>query len=241
VGEKMGLINDRSGPKVSHVTFGIVKGSEGRKLSSRDGTDLTLESLLEQAVVEAKKVFQTAHGNSSSSSLFFSEKNVDPDTVIAAMAYNAIKYFDMCHPRDYVFSFEHMLSFKGNTAVYLMYAFARLKSLRKNMQENNPQLFEQVLQLPPLLQATEEVNLALALTQFEDAIQAVELQLSPHVLCEYLYDLTSKFHAFYEKCRVMGDGIEARQSMSRMQLCIAVENILQQGFSLLGLKTVDAL
>ncbi len=211
--------------RLDHIGFGVVKGSDGHKLSSRDGTPLTLLGLLDDSVKEAARVLQEQRqrGNSLVSS-------DEEGPITEAIAYNAIKYFDLCHPRDYVFSFQQMLSMKGNTAVYLLYAITRINSLKAKRSGSSSFAWKE----PPVLHTEEEQLLAKSIIHYHDTIKLVERTLSPHYLCEYLYDVASKFHLFYDKCRIIGDPLEE----SRVQLCIAVEKILHNGVQLLGLKTI---
>lgn len=240
VGEKAGwYIPNNSPPTISdgvntntakislnHLTFGVVKGEDNKKLSSRDGKPFSLLQLLEKSVEEAEKIFEE-----------MKHVNKKDENIIKAVAYNAIKYFDLCHPRDYVFSFQEMLSFKGNTAVYLMYAYARIKTLKKYMKDEYIIKINHVI---PKFITEEERILALTILQFEDIIEIIEHLLSPHFLCEYLYNLSWKFHSFYEKCRIFNENDE-NITLSRLQLAIATEKILKKGMELLGLKTVDSL
>jgi arginyl-tRNA synthetase len=189
---------------------------------------------LDDSLVETYKVLEEQRIQNPTTTGMIEEK--DLPAVAETIAYNAIKYFDLCHPRDYLFSFNSMLSMKGNTAVYLLYALTRIASIKRKIPDSRK---DSALLLSPsdslLLSTEEDRSLALSILQFSDVISHVERTLSPHYLCEYLFTLASKFHLFYDRCRILGDPLEQH----RLQLCIAVEKILKQGSNLLGLNVVD--
>lgn len=147
-----------------------------------------------------------------------------------AIAYGAIKYFDLCHPRDYIVDFEQMLSLKGNTAVYLLYALCRILSLQRCSSKKWTN-FKEI----PSFKEREELRLAVTIMEFPDIIAEVEKTLAPKALCQYLYQLACQFHFFYEKCQVNGSAEES----SRQQLCVAVEKTLRKGLDLLGIHPVE--
>ncbi|PRP72988.1 arginyl-tRNA synthetase [Planoprotostelium fungivorum] len=225
--------------KVIHIGTGVIKSNfspspdvliltdtEGKKLSSRDGSPYPLEDLLNEAISKVvTKPDLLQERKSQLSQLELSE----------AIAFNALKYFDLCHSRDYIFSPESMLSFKGNTAVYLMYAYARICSVRRNLTSKGEHIIS--TSALPVFTEPEEMALSLALSRFPEQMLNLERTLTPQYLCEYLYDVATKFHSFYGACRIVGEP----QQESRLQLCVATEAVILTGFHLLGFTTADVI
>jgi len=127
-----------------------------------------------------------------------------------------------------------MLAFKGNTAIYLMYAYTRIRSLRVRANITKEKEVE-ILKSPVALNEVVERTLALKLVQFSEVLATIENTLTPNMLCSYLYDLAWKFHTFYEHCRIISTPEEA----SRMKLCFITEDVLKTGLHLLGVNTVE--
>jgi arginyl-tRNA synthetase len=128
-----------------------------------------------------------------------------------------------------------MLSFEGNTAPYLQYAYTRIKSIQRKAREmdSNNELE------PLLIRAEQERSLALKCLQFEEALQQVAQDAYPHVLCNYLYDLSSLFMAFYESCPILKPDVDAATRASRLQLCEMVARTLACGLDLLGIEVME--
>jgi len=149
----------------------------------------------------------------------------------------AVKYADLLPNRqsDYVFSWDKMLALQGNTAPYLQYAYARIKSIfRKSEMESairNPQS-------AIALAAPEELSLAKHLLNFGITLEAVADELRPNYLCNYLFELAGKFTSFYENCPVLkADSKAARDS--RLELCDLTARVLKQGLETLGIEVVE--
>jgi arginyl-tRNA synthetase len=148
----------------------------------------------------------------------------------------AVKYSDLSSDRvkDYLFDWERMLSFEGNTAPYLQYAHARICSIFRRADISRTS----VRDVRPIISAPQERNLALRLLRFDAAVWEMIDSLSPHKLCTYLFELASDFTAFYEHCPVLkADSNEQRDS--RLALCDATARIMQQGLDLLGIRAPE--
>ena len=151
------------------------------------------------------------------------------------MGYGAVKYADLGQNRNtnYTFSFDRMLDLKGNTAVYLLYAHARINSIVRKAGLEPGAAGAAVAAAGELsLGAPEEVALALAISRFPEAVDAVLCELMPNRLTDYLYDLSAKFNEFYGACTVLG----SEQQASRLALCEATAVIMRQCFDLLGIQ-----
>jgi arginyl-tRNA synthetase len=207
-----------------HVPFGSVLGADGKPLKTRAGGNVKLIELLDEAVARAEAVVM--------------EKNPDlPAATRAEVArmvgIGAIKYADLSNDRvkDYVFDFDRMLAFEGNTAPYLQYAHARIRSIFRRAEVDSASG-------PVRLGAPEERALAVALTGFEAAVTASAEHLQPHRLATYLFDLAQAFTSFYEACPILrAEDDTVRQS--RLALADLTARTLAAGLDLLGIEAPD--
>jgi len=227
VGRMAGWLSD-DGARAEHVAFGSVLGPDGRMLRTRSGESPKLIELLDEAVERAGAAVRA--------------KNPDlPDEVQGEVArvvgIGSVKYADLSTDRirDYVFDWDRMLSFDGNTAVYLLYAYVRVRSIfrRGGAAPVGPSDVGAVL-----LSAPEERALALVLLRFDLVVHQVADTLEPHRLSNYLFDLAQAYTTFFEACPVLrAETPELRRS--RLVLCELTARTLAQGLGLLGIDTVE--
>jgi len=210
-----------------HVAFGNVLGADRKILKSRSGEVVKLDALLNEAVERAAVAVK--------------EKNAELPVVQQAevarqIGIGAVKYADLSTDRikDYVFDWERMLSFEGNTSPYLQYAHARICSIFRRAGVERAS----VRTITPILDHSAERILALRLLQFDTAVWDTLEKYSPHRLCTYLYELASEFSAFYEHCPVLRAETE-EQKMSRLALCDFTARVMEQGLSLLGIESPE--
>jgi arginyl-tRNA synthetase len=146
----------------------------------------------------------------------------------------AVKYADLSKNRnsDYIFNWETMLSFEGNTAPYLQYAYARIKSIfrRAQLETGNASI---------VLQASAERVLAVKLLQFTEVTDSVAKEGLPNHLCTYLYELAGNFMSFYEACPILKEGVDAEVRDSRLHLAQVTAQTLQTGLALLGIEVME--
>jgi arginyl-tRNA synthetase len=214
----------RDDVRLDHVVFGSVLGEDGRPFKTRSGDTVRLVELLDEAEERALAIV--------------GEKNpeLSPDErarVARAVGIGAIKYADLASDRvkDYVFSWTRMLAMDGNTAPYLQYAYARIRSIfRKAGVDSAPAA-------AVALAAPQERSLALALLGFEGVVDAVARTLEPHRLCTYLYEVATTFSTFYEACPVLQADAATRDG--RLILCDVTARTLATGLDLLGIETID--
>ena len=236
VGKKLGWYSEDT-VKIEHCNFGVVLGENKKKLSSRLGIekDLFLIDLLENSIEEAKT---TLGGLEDTLPETVSEYAKD-------LGVGSLKYFDLSHKRtsDYVFSFSDMLSFKGNTCLYINYAYARINSIFDKLSASSHLLSLSRSQFVPLDRPLlkEERDLLLSLCTFRDVLHEIENTLQPHFLCEYSYNLAYHFHSFYSKCRVVSSEEGEDIQLFRIQLCDLVRNALFLSLQLLGVKPIKKL
>ncbi|AWY44888.1 arginine--tRNA ligase [Glaesserella parasuis] len=210
---------------LEHHNFGMMLGKDGKPFKTRTGGTVKLADLLDEAVERAEKLI--------------AEKNPDltaceKQAVVEAVAIGAVKYSDLSKNRttDYVFDWDNMLSFEGNTAPYMQYAYTRVRSIfsRAGIDPNS-------LTANIVLIDEKERNLAIKLLQFEEAVTVVAKDGTPHVLCQYLYELAGIFSSFYEACPILNAEESIKQS--RLKLAHLTAKTLKQGLDLLGIKTVE--
>lgn len=208
---------------VNHVPFGLVLGSDGKKFKTRSGETERLIDLLTTAIGEAKRILAERE-------VSMSEQQLNETAKILGI--NAVKYADLSSNRtgDYVFSYERMLRFEGNTAAFLMYSYVRINGIKRKVGIDVDHL-NAVLEL----HHPAEIALALHLDQFSMTLEQMTRDLSPHRLTEYLYNLAERFNAFFRDCRVEGDPAQN----SRLLLCEVAAKVLRQGFYILGLKPLE--
>ena len=210
-----------------HVAFGSVLGADRKMYKTRSGENVKLQALLDEGVQRA--VAAVAEKNP--------EMPADEQAAVGRMVgIGAIKYADLSSDRvkDYVFDWDRMLSFDGNTAPYLQYAHARICSIfrRAGLERAS------VRGATPVLGEPQERALALQLLQFDSAVHDTLEKYAPHRLCTYLFDLAQAFTAFYEACPVLKDGYEATRQ-SRLVLCDTTARVMQQGLALLGIEAPE--
>lgn len=221
---KAGYIPDSM--SLEHHMFGMMLGKDGRPFKTRSGGTVRLTDLLDEAHERALTLIR--------------EKNPDMDeeelnNIARVVGIGAVKYADLSKNRttDYIFDWDLMLSFEGNTAPYMQYAYTRVASIFKRAE-----IDESALTQPISLTQPHEKQLALRLVQFDETITQVAREGTPHVMCAYLYDLAQSFSGFYENCPILSaeDG-NVRQS--RLKLARLTARTLKQGLETLGIETVD--
>lgn len=212
---------------LEHKNFGMMLGKDGKPFKTRTGGTVKLADLLDEAIERATVLINEKNTNLS---------NDEKQAVIEAIGIGSVKYADLSKNRttDYVFDWDNMLSFEGNTAPYMQYAYTRIRSIFNKTEINSTAL----LAAPLTIKDDKERTLAIKLLQFEEAVQTVGKEGIPHVLCAYLYELAGIFSSFYEHCPILNAEDEAVK-LSRLKLALLTEKTLKQGLTLLGIKTVE--
>ncbi|MCH9630557.1 MAG: Arginine--tRNA ligase [Chlamydiia bacterium] len=222
--EKAGYFNPQK-KQFNHVEFGVVLGSDGKKFKTRSGETEKLIDLLSTAVSKAKELLKDKLSD-------VSEEELDKSAEILGI--DAVKYADLsCHRlKDYVFSYDRMLKFEGNTAAFLLYAYVRIQSIKKKTGKDVNALMKSA---KISLSHQTELSLGLHLCRFEESLMQIDKELLPNRLSDYLFQLAEKFHAFFRDCRV--EGVDEEDS--RLLLCELTARVLKTGLHILGLKTLD--
>ncbi len=211
---------------LEHHAFGMMLGKDGKPFKTRAGGTIKLSDLLDEAVERATKLV--------------AEKNPEmPADELKALANSvgigAVKYADLSKSRttDYIFDWDNMLAFEGNTAPYMQYAYTRVLSVFRKAG-----IDESGVTGKARIEDEREAALAVRLLQFEETITQVAREGTPHVMCAYLYDLAGLFSGFYEHCPILTAGDEATQQ-SRLKLALLTAKTLKQGLDTLGIDTVE--
>ncbi|KAM3099170.1 arginine--tRNA ligase [Phormidesmis sp. 146-35] len=217
--------------KVEHVPFGLVQGEDGKRLKTRSGDTVRLRDLLDEAIVRSRTDIETRLKEDDRSE---TEEFIAHTSQIVGIS--AVKYADLSQNRtsNYIFSFDKMLALQGNTAPYMLYAYARVQSISREGKIDFQNLGSDA---NILLKEEAELTLAKHLLQLEDIIDLVSQDLFPNRLCQYLFELSQKYNRFYELCPVLK--AEEPVRTSRLMLCDLTARTLKLGLFLLGIEVVD--
>jgi arginyl-tRNA synthetase len=222
IARKAGYIPDNV--SLEHGSFGMMLGKDGKPFKTRSGGTVKLKDLLNEAITRVSTIIEER------------KSDLDEETkkdVIDAIAMGAIKYADLSKNRttDYVFDWDNMLTFDGNTAPYLQYAYSRIQSIFKkseNIEFSNIKIEHECEELI--------ANKAL---QFNSVINSCAEKAMPHLLCTYLFELAGLFMKFYEACPINKDGVDINTRNSRLSICKLTSNIIKTGLDLLGIRTIE--
>lgn len=223
--------------KVEHVGFGVVLGEDKKKFKTRSGDTIKLIDLLDEGLKRSlEKLIEKGRN-----------KVLTPEELKQAqeaVAYGCIKYADLSHNRvnDYIFSFDKMLDDKGNTAVYLLYALTRIRSIARTAQVSIDKLISEAETTGFKFDHETEWKLAKVLLRFPEIILKVSSDLYLHSLCEYLYEISSAFTDFYDKCFCVEkdkEGKIIKIHYSRLMLCETTACVMEKSLDMLGIKTVS--
>ncbi|CAO2208914.1 unnamed protein product [Urochloa humidicola] len=222
--------NDQCYPKTSHVGFGLVLGLDGKRFRTRCTEVVRLVDLLDEAKSQCKAQLIERLTENGKIADWTNDKL---DRTSEAIGLGAVKYADLKNNRltNYTFSFEKMLSDKGNTAVYLQYAHARICSI---IQKASKDIDDLTTKASITFIHADERALGLHIIRFQEVLEQACTDLLPHYLCDYLYSLSEAFSKFYTSCQVVGSPEET----SRLLLCQATAVVMRQCFNLLGITPV---
>ncbi|EFV2402612.1 arginine--tRNA ligase [Salmonella enterica] len=212
---------------LEHHMFGMMLGKDGKPFKTRAGGTVKLADLLDEALERARRLV--------------AEKNPDMpadelEKLANAVGIGAVKYADLSKNRttDYIFDWDNMLAFEGNTAPYMQYAYTRVLSVfrKANIDE------QALASAPVIISEDREAQLAARLLQFEETLTVVAREGTPHVMCAYLYDVAGLFSGFYEHCPILSTENDAVRN-SRLKLAQLTAKTLKLGLDTLGIETVE--
>jgi arginyl-tRNA synthetase len=213
---------------LEHIAFGTMMGADGKPFKTRDGGTVKLMDLLDEAVTRARQLL-----DAKSPELDANER----ENIARIVGIGAVKYADLSQNRtsDYVFSWEKMLSLDGNTAPYMQYAYARIRSIFRKGGHEAEQHRADAAPIPP--GSPQELALAKMILRFAEVLGRALEDYRPNVLAAYLYDLAGAFTAFYDACPVLQSEEPLRSC--RLKLCDLAARVIERGLGLLGIETIE--
>jgi arginyl-tRNA synthetase len=210
---------------LEHHMFGMMLSKNRRPFKTRDGNTIKLSNLLNESINRATNLIQKKQPN------LCKKKLIKLGEIIGI---SAVKYSDLSKNRNtnYIFDWDKMLSFEGNTAPYIQYAYTRIISILK---KSNIPLHK--IKMKIILNEESEINLAIKILEFEEIILLIAKNGTPHIMCKYLYQLSTYFSHFYENCSILfSEKIKIRKS--RIKLSFLTAKTIKKGLNLLGIKTI---
>lgn len=211
--------------KLEHIAFGTMMDKGGKPFKTRDGGTVKLIDLLDEAIVKARETINNKEE--------YSQEQIDELAKIIGIG--AVKYADLAINREsnYIFNWDKMLSFEGNTSLYMQYAYARIQSI---FRKHNAPIEGEIIIGDAL-----EHRLATMLLRFEDVLERAAVDASPNQITTYLYELVTLFMRFYEQNPMLKEGVDEKTKMSRLQLADLTAKTIKKGLDILGIKVVDKL
>lgn len=221
--------------RLDHAGFGVVLGEDGKRLRTRDGKTIKLKLLMDEARQKARDQLEarnTDQGIGQQTHVV----QTDFEAASEHIGIAAIKYFDLKQNRtsDYKFAFDKVLDPKGNTAVYLLYAYARICSI---LDKAGEEAIEAARASTLSITCPHERNLAFKLVRLPDVVDTVAEELFIHKLCDLQYDISVTFSEFYNQCKVIG----SPEQNSRLMLCLGTKLTMHKIFNLLGIEPLERL
>jgi arginyl-tRNA synthetase len=210
---------------LEHVAFGTMMGKDGKPFKTRDGGTVKLIDLLEEAVKKAKETISNKEE--------YTPKEIEQLAKIVGIG--AVKYADLSINREsnYIFDWDKMLSFEGNTSLYMQYAYARIQSI---FRKHNAPIEGEIIVSNKI-----EHRLSIVLLRFEEVLNRAAVDASPNQITTYLYEVATLFMRFYEQNPILKDDIEHKIKMSRLHLADLTAKTIKQGLAILGIEVVDKL
>ncbi len=211
--------------KLEHIAFGTMMDKGGKPFKTRDGGTVKLIDLLDEAVVKAKDAIKDKESYSE----------VEIDALAKIIGIGAVKYADLAINREsnYIFNWDKMLSFDGNTSLYMQYAYARIQSIFRR--------FDGEVKGDIIIGDALEHRLSVMLLRFEDILDRAATDASPNQITTYLYELATLFMRFYEQNPMLKEGVDEATKMSRLQLADLTAKTIKQGLDILGIQVVNKL
>ena len=211
--------------KLEHVGFGTMMDPSGKPFKTRDGGTVKLIDLLDEAVIKAKDAIKDQES--------YSEQELNDLAKIIGIG--AVKYADLSINREsnYIFNWDKMLSFEGNTSLYMQYAYARIQSIFRK--------YDGQIEGDIIIGDALEHRLSMMLLRFEDVLNRAAADAAPNQITTYLYDLVTLFMRFYEQNPILKEGVDEKTKMSRLLLADLTAKTIKQGLDILGIQVVDKL
>jgi arginyl-tRNA synthetase len=228
VARKAGFMRDDEA--YQHCPFGMMLGKDNKPFKTRTGGTVKLIDLLDEALERAEKLVLARNPDIATEAL---------SQMKSKLGIGAVKYADLSKNRttDYVFDWDAMLSFEGNTAPYLQYAYTRIQSIFTKASFDPSAHAKSHITIS--IEQDAEKALCLHLLQCQNALELVGKEATPHILCTYLYELAALYMRFYEACPILKDDVSEQSRHTRLSLCALTANTLKLGLNLLGIDTMQ--
>jgi len=227
----------KEGVSLEHVPFGLVQGEDGKKFATRSGDTVKLKDLLDEAIKIAAVDVRSRRDDPEA------DLPDDVKEVVKTVGIGAVKYADLSMNRvsNYKFSYERMLSLNGNTAPYMLYAYARICGIVRKatvLEDGNAMVWPEAAKI--IITDDAETQLIRNLVKLPDVLSEVEKELYPNKLCDYLFETSQMFNKFYEACSVNNAETEEIKA-SRLSLCTVTAGTIRLLMGLLGINVVERL
>ncbi len=211
--------------KLEHIAFGTMMDKDGKPFKTREGGTVKLIDLLDEAVLKAKETINDKE--------LYSPEQLE--SLAKIIGIGAVKYADLSINREsnYIFNWDKMLSFEGNTSLYMQYAYARIQSIFRK--------YDGPIEGNIIIGDALEHRLSTMLLRFEDVLNRAAMDAAPNQITTYLYDLVTLFMRFYEQNPILKEGVEEATKMSRLALADLTAKTIKQGLEILGIEVVDKL
>ena len=215
----------KAATRLQHHAFGTMMGSDGKPFKTRTGGTVKLAALLQEAIERAGQLLARRETDLSTEA---------QAKIARAVGIGAVKYADLSKTRsnDYIFDWDAMLKFEGNTAPYLQYAYTRIRSVFRKAGDVD-------LTAPVRVNDAAERQLVKQLDNFPAVLQQMAAEAYPHILCNYLYEIASAYMSFYEQCPVLKKGVADDVKASRLVLCDLTARVIKQGLEVLGIEVLE--
>jgi len=212
-----------------HAAFGSVLGEDGKPFKTRSGESVKLADLIEETITRAGNAVKAKNADLAPA---------EAATIAEAVGIAALKYSDLSNDRarDYMFSFDRMLAFEGNTGPYLLYALVRVRNVFRNALEKG--VGDEWRSAPFRIEQPAEKTLAMALLRYPSTVATAAEALEPHRICQFLYDVAGAFSSFYDQCHVL-NATEPGLRDARLRLCSITGRVLEDGLTTLGIPTLQ--
>ena len=227
VARKAGYLSDSE--RYEHCPFGMMLGKDSKPFKTRSGETIKLSDLLDEAIERAGVLISKRESTLT---------EIEKADVAKTVGIGAVKYADLSKNRstDYIFDWDTMLSFEGNTAPYLQYAYTRIRSIFRKAEVDMGKVSGKIA-----IESKTEHELATKLIQFEEVLSAVGKEATPHLLCTYLYDVASAFMRFYEANPILKSDVDVTTRESRLSQAALTARTLKTGLEILGISTLEAM
>ena len=218
------------GCEVTHVPFGLVQGSDGKKLKTREGKTIRLKDLLNEAIKRARNDILSRLKEEDRQ-----EDNIFIDSISKVIGIGSVKYADLSQNRisNYQFSFDKMLALNGNTAPYLLYTLVRISGINRKNGSTEIEFKSNIMNYESMI----EWKLIRKLLKYDEIIISVETDLMPNRLCNYLFELCQIFNRFYDQSPILKAEQEIKES--RLALCYLTEKTLKLSLDILGIQYLE--